>query len=131
MQVKPLMQSRAESERTASWRRKPMHVWRGRSVSTDDLRLWITMDAAARRREAICCLMDRNGIPNTERDHRHAYALIWTERVRVRLGDPPRPATLVRWRRKRKQARNEAMGEFGTGPTAGPGAAPADRHSGV
>ncbi len=99
--VKPYVQSKAEAARTASWRRHPVHQWRGRSLSTAALMPLLVPIAAARRRDAICRLMEENGIANTERGHRHAYATIWTDRVRRRLGDPPRPATLVRWRRKR------------------------------
>lgn len=99
--IRPYQQTDEERQRTQTWRRRPMHVWRGRQMDTITLTRSLMVDAAAKRREAICVLMDQHDVENTERAHRHAYATLWTYRVRQRLGPPPRPATLVRWRRKR------------------------------
>ena len=96
--VKPFMLNEGQALRSSTWRRLPLHRWRGRQMDTTTLIRKLAADATAKRRRAICRLMDEHGVANTERAHRQAYARIWTDRVRGRVGLPPRPDTLVRWR---------------------------------
>jgi hypothetical protein len=102
--LKQFPQDKAQAARTASWRRRRLHVWRGQSVSTVGMIRLLSIDANDRRREAVCRLMEDNGVPNTRQGHRHAYVTIWTDRIRQRLGRPPQPGTVVKWRRRRMVA---------------------------
>lgn len=98
--VTPYPQSKAEARRTATWQRHPTQSWRCQHMATLPSLAPSPKVAAAHRRLAICRLMDENGVPNSERAHRRAYGKLWTGLVRQRLGPPPHPRSLVRWRRK-------------------------------
>jgi hypothetical protein len=97
MYVRTYQQTAREAQRSATWRRRPGSRLMGQPLKTVQLP---GVNAAARRRVAICRLMDQHGVQNTERAHRAAMAILWTGQLRKRLGTPPHPATIVRWRKR-------------------------------
>ncbi|KQS49514.1 hypothetical protein [Sphingomonas sp. Leaf198] len=91
---------KAAARRTATWRRTPVRPWRESNLNAARPTLVSKTDAERRRRLAICRMMDEHEIPNTEKAHRRAYGILWTDQVWKRLGAPPRPRTLVDWRNR-------------------------------